>query len=257
MADLLRSSPAPSLANDPALDEPLSLEENVDLLDLLTCDAMPEHCMSLSALDGYLTGLVCGQAVPPLEHWLKWVWDPEHGRAEPQFARASDAQRLVELIVRHANSTAQLLDEEPELFEPMFDEPGEADGGATIVDGWCLGFLVAVGLDKKPWEPLFAGHPEWFHELFLYGTEQGWHALERLDPDQMDGEAHEQRIALIAPAVRQIFAWWSSQRPRPRLSAPPPVHTAHTKKVGRNEPCPCGSGRKFKHCHASGGAPGA
>jgi preprotein translocase subunit SecA len=20
-------------------------------------------------------------------------------------------------------------------------------------------------------------------------------------------------------------------------------------KVGRNEPCPCGSGRKYKHCH--------
>ncbi|WP_366816869.1 SEC-C metal-binding domain-containing protein [Myxococcus xanthus] len=24
-------------------------------------------------------------------------------------------------------------------------------------------------------------------------------------------------------------------------------------KVGRNEPCPCGSGRKFKRCHGSGG----
>jgi len=22
------------------------------------------------------------------------------------------------------------------------------------------------------------------------------------------------------------------------------------KKVGRNEPCPCGSGKKYKHCHA-------
>ena len=22
----------------------------------------------------------------------------------------------------------------------------------------------------------------------------------------------------------------------------------HTKKVGRNEPCPCGSGKKYKHC---------
>jgi preprotein translocase subunit SecA len=22
-----------------------------------------------------------------------------------------------------------------------------------------------------------------------------------------------------------------------------------TKKVGRNEPCPCGSGKKYKHCH--------
>jgi preprotein translocase subunit SecA len=22
-----------------------------------------------------------------------------------------------------------------------------------------------------------------------------------------------------------------------------------TPKVGRNEPCPCGSGKKYKHCH--------
>jgi preprotein translocase subunit SecA len=21
------------------------------------------------------------------------------------------------------------------------------------------------------------------------------------------------------------------------------------RKVGRNEPCPCGSGKKYKHCH--------
>ncbi len=27
-----------------------------------------------------------------------------------------------------------------------------------------------------------------------------------------------------------------------------PVVRAAT-KVGRNEPCPCGSGRKYKHCH--------
>lgn len=24
------------------------------------------------------------------------------------------------------------------------------------------------------------------------------------------------------------------------------------KRVGRNEPCPCGSGKKFKHCHLKG-----
>jgi preprotein translocase subunit SecA len=23
------------------------------------------------------------------------------------------------------------------------------------------------------------------------------------------------------------------------------------RKVGRNEPCPCGSGKKFKHCHGT------
>jgi preprotein translocase subunit SecA len=23
------------------------------------------------------------------------------------------------------------------------------------------------------------------------------------------------------------------------------------RKIGRNEPCPCGSGRKYKHCHGT------
>jgi preprotein translocase subunit SecA len=35
-------------------------------------------------------------------------------------------------------------------------------------------------------------------------------------------------------------------------AAPPPAHTPLTRdgrKVGRNEPCPCGSGKKYKHCH--------
>jgi len=36
-------------------------------------------------------------------------------------------------------------------------------------------------------------------------------------------------------------------------AAPPPEAAApfkrDTPKVGRNEPCPCGSGKKYKHCH--------
>ena len=33
-------------------------------------------------------------------------------------------------------------------------------------------------------------------------------------------------------------------------SKPQPVHVE--KKVGRNDPCPCGSGKKYKHCHGLG-----
>ena len=33
-------------------------------------------------------------------------------------------------------------------------------------------------------------------------------------------------------------------------NAPPPRHVA---KIGRNEPCPCGSGRKYKDCHQKEG----
>ncbi len=31
--------------------------------------------------------------------------------------------------------------------------------------------------------------------------------------------------------------------------APPPPFTRVGEKVGRNDPCPCGSGKKYKHCH--------
>ena len=33
-------------------------------------------------------------------------------------------------------------------------------------------------------------------------------------------------------------------------SKPAPMHVE--KKVGRNDPCPCGSGKKYKHCHGKG-----
>ena len=41
-----------------------------------------------------------------------------------------------------------------------------------------------------------------------------------------------------------------SQGVRP-VALPPPAtpFVRGTRKVGRNEPCPCGSGKKFKQCH--------
>jgi uncharacterized protein YecA (UPF0149 family) len=33
------------------------------------------------------------------------------------------------------------------------------------------------------------------------------------------------------------------------MAVPPTEAQRRTGKVGRNHPCPCGSGRKFKHCH--------
>jgi preprotein translocase subunit SecA len=34
-----------------------------------------------------------------------------------------------------------------------------------------------------------------------------------------------------------------------RAEAPKPVKTGA--KVGRNDPCPCGSGKKYKKCHGA------
>ena len=41
--------------------------------------------------------------------------------------------------------------------------------------------------------------------------------------------------------------------PAKKAAARPGVAGAAAPKIGRNDPCPCGSGKKYKHCHGSGG----
>jgi preprotein translocase subunit SecA len=48
-----------------------------------------------------------------------------------------------------------------------------------------------------------------------------------------------------APAAEPEFAAAAAE---PETAAP---FVRGERKVGRNEPCPCGSGRKFKHCHGA------
>ncbi|MCB0793843.1 MAG: SEC-C domain-containing protein, partial [Flavobacteriales bacterium] len=41
--------------------------------------------------------------------------------------------------------------------------------------------------------------------------------------------------------------------PMPPQQAPRPTQPVRVeKKIGRNDPCPCGSGRKYKQCHGKG-----
>jgi preprotein translocase subunit SecA len=40
-------------------------------------------------------------------------------------------------------------------------------------------------------------------------------------------------------------------QPEQELVLPKVTIRRETPKVGRNEPCPCGSGKKFKNCHGA------
>ncbi len=66
--------------------------------------------------------------------------------------------------------------------------------------------------------------------------------------------------------ARDIFRVQLRQQPSPPRAAlrtnlstggtgRKPVKTAASQSIGRNDPCPCGSGKKYKHCHGKAGAP--
>jgi len=59
-----------------------------------------------------------------------------------------------------------------------------------------------------------------------------------------------QAFAAGGPAEDDGFADAPAPIPnQPEVNTP--VVKSADEKVGRNEPCPCGSGRKYKHCHGS------
>jgi hypothetical protein len=51
----------------------------------------------------------------------------------------------------------------------------------------------------------------------------------------------------VAPSLREVASWFEPYKTL-RTSGRPVTHVRAAPKVGRNEPCACGSGRKSKHC---------
>jgi preprotein translocase subunit SecA len=65
-------------------------------------------------------------------------------------------------------------------------------------------------------------------------------------PPQQMRTTHDSAMGLGFQANREPVAGATGQNPA-KPGKPQPVHVGE--KVGRNDPCPCGSGKKYKQCH--------
>ena len=111
-----------------------------------------------------------------------------------------------------------------------------------------LSEITRGALDPEGWQPLIDARPDWFEVIHLYGTKSGWERLKHLVDAHEDAVArHQAFVDRIALAARNIHAYWLARRaPRERLR-----QLNEASAPGRNDPCPCGSGKKFKRCHGA------
>ncbi len=66
------------------------------------------------------------------------------------------------------------------------------------------------------------------------------------DDESFDPEARRELIQRMIEGVMDVYDRFRDERER--NLAPDPIRR-DAPKVGRNDPCPCGSGRKYKSCH--------
>src|SRR5690606_16708186 len=122
-------------------------------------------------------------------------------------------------------------------FEPMFgyiDVDGE---GYTVVGEWRYGYMRGVSLTD--WSALPEELKADLDVIALHGSEENSEKL-----DALSEEEYIASIERIQPAALRLYDYWSANPQQPEAKKP----IVNGTKVGRNDPCPCGSGKKFKSC---------
>ncbi|HNT63845.1 MAG TPA: UPF0149 family protein [Candidatus Desulfobacillus denitrificans] len=238
------ASPSPLDDRFNTMIGPLS-DEELQELDRFLLDLDAEESMTLDMLDGFLHALAIGPETVMPSRWLPKVWGQGDGGMLPSAGDEKQLERALGLVMRHFNSIVFGFGQRRPFVEPLWGTT-RYDGLGEFEDAemWAHGFCEGMNLDRAAWQPLL-GDPQgarWYRPIGLLG-EDGF------SPDQDELTATpEQRQALareIEGSLKTIHAYWL-----PLRSAVAEREQARRmgKKVGRNEPCPCGSGKKFKKC---------
>jgi len=202
---------------------------------LLSLDA-GDDAMLLSELDGFIAGIaVCPELIMPSE-WLPVVW----GTDGPVFQTEEEAQEALDLIMHHYNAVLRSLGK-PGGYTPILDEDRD---GSLMWELWASGFRKAIFLRPTAWTAFTDAVDDQVRRTMLSLIRIGEIADGVGNPSAaLDDLLREQADGFIGASLETLY----EARLGLQTSAAGPTWPA-TKAVGRNDPCPCGSGKKFKKC---------
>lgn len=197
----------------------------------------PADPMTLSQLDGYLTGiLVCPETILPSE-WMPDVWGLED-EDEPVFEDEKQFRSIFELVMKYYNTICLDLMRPGDQFAPIYDIHNET--GEILPFFWLTGFSRALSLRPVSWLEIAEGEDEDAATALsiLMALASAGEADVGFSDEEFD-ELLNQAPDMIPYCVQRLNDW------RQRNVFHSPVAGI---KAGRNEPCPCGSGKKYKKC---------
>lgn len=223
--------------------------------------------------EGFLAALVCcRRAIPVAEYFEVLLGISEEADSEGSFADETQRQRFLQIWARRWSEVERALDtevkslDEDGAYQPeVMDVRGALaslpeEERANVPDGeipsfaqvWALGFMCAVENWPEEWAaPRDKDAAKWLDaslESIVALTEDDAGPLE-ISPFAEDGppSMSAERLDAYAQGVWAVYDLreiWRNIGPR--------VETVRKEvEPGRNDPCPCGSGKKYKKCHGA------
>lgn len=207
----------------------------------------PKTAMSALELDGYLTGIVVTpQAAPILPSaWMARLW----GDQEPIFQDEAQIKTVLGAVMIHYNTVLRDIDRSLQRLEadrivdyrPLFLS-GDHKPAHDAVRAWVRGFWTAMQLAPETWSRLAEDE----RTKVIIAPFVGFFDIGMLEPHEIPDDIDDRLDEDAALIPRMILVLRKLACIREAASQPAPL--PRRSKVGRNDPCPCGSGKKYKRC---------
>jgi len=228
------------------------------LLEELARHPAGEDAPFVGYIDGALAGLLLAPDPVPDDEWLRLLG----AGPDVAFADPLDRERFVGLLRDRKAEIATELLQGGLAFAPVYDFGDDSE--EPLWQFWLLGFGSALALHKDNWEAVVASDDEdtataAMGLMSLLASLPGFAAHlpegeELPDIDEFIDEAPDLIPYLVETIYRRqrglerevLADGWTPGFDDP--FEPAPAMPVRSTKIGRNAPCPCGSGRKYKKC---------
>lgn len=204
-------------------------------------EALCPRCdpMMLSQLDGFLAGLAVSPEPVRLKEWLPAVLNLEPGENVEALLGPDEAASIAGLLLDRFETTSDEIARG--IYIPIIDANSET--GEKLWHFWVSGLARAMEFKPGSWD------------VFAVGGDAARKALKGLRlmialsrgevPD--DGYGFIFRLApTLVPIWLESLMYW--RVPGGEEDFPETAPLPLTASPGRNDPCPCGSGKKYKKC---------
>ena len=205
-----------------------------------------KRSMNVEQVDGLLAAIVCCPDEIQETEYLPEIWGDEMIN-EDRFTAQPILRDFLSLVVRHRQTILHTL-QSGDVFTPLLltDTNGVFRG-----NDWAGGFMRGMALRRKIWAALLDDndHGGSLVPIMVLAHEHDPDPEMRPYKEPISEERREELIVGAAAGVMNIYRYFR----RPHGFAEPPfdfessTYRRFATKTGRNDPCPCGSGKKFKY----------
>lgn len=197
--------------------------------------SMGGNAMSLEMLDGFFTALICSPDMTMPSEYM-----PEILGENFSFETMKEAEAFLGLVMRHWNAISgnlrRTLGDNENIHHPLLDGKNPVCG-----NDWATGFMRGTSFSPG-WEEVLQDEEKagMLFPMMYFAHERD--PDPELRPEPPSPEKREEVLLLMIAGAMRAYRHFEPHRTSPRLTP------SRVVKTGRNDPCPCNSGKKYKHC---------